>query len=243
MRTLVVVAVIAVGACKDRSAERPAPAAAPIAATRPSGPAPARRPISPMKRTWTRPPGPTQPTAEAAWSAAETAGSAEAWDAAADAFERERERCAPDCLDTAYAAVLARKNALVATPLDAPPGDRPVPLPPRVAAAVAAMDEYVAMADPSDPDVPGMKFLAANALHRYRQPDALERLEALLRDNRADETAAYAANILLDALLNAGRIDDVKRLVDELLADTAFMAGKDQLRATLEKIRALTNAR
>jgi hypothetical protein len=98
------------------------------------------------------------------------------------------------------------------------------------------------MADPADPDVPGLKFLSANMLHKWRQPDALARLEALLREHRGDETAEYATNILLDALLRAGRVAEVTALVDELLGDSAFMAGKDALRQTLEKIRALTAA-
>jgi len=108
--------------------------------------------------------------------------------------------------------VLARKTALGSKPIEPPHGEGPIPIPPRVRALVDALDEYVKMAQPSDPDVVDMSFLAANALSRWRQPDAIERLEALLRDHRNAPSAEYAANILSDALIRSERIVEVDRL-------------------------------
>ena len=99
------------------------------------------------------------------------------------------------------------------------------------------MDAFVAASEPTDPDHVGAKFLAGNLLRRWRQPDALARLEEVLRAHRDHETAEYAANILLDQLLRQGRVAEVQALVAELLADTAFLAGKDELRATLLRIQ------
>nr|MBA3540862.1 hypothetical protein [Deltaproteobacteria bacterium] len=120
----------------------------------------------------------------------------------------------------------------------APPGDDPVAMPPRAQAVVEALDRYVALADADDPDVGGMKFLAGNALARYRQPEALPRLEEVVRAHRDHETAEYAVNILLDVLLRQNRIAEAKILVDDLLADAAFLVGRDELRKTLEDLRA-----
>ncbi len=180
---------------------------------------------------------PTLGTTTDAWSRAENSKNPADWDEAAAAYERELESCAEDCRELAYAIVLARQNALSADPIEPPPGDEPVPMPPRVQAMVAALDRYVALADPSDPDLAGMKFLAGSALRRWHQPDAIARLEAVLREHRGDPTAEYSANLILDALNRSGRTDEMKQLVQELLADSAFLIGKDELRETLERIR------
>lgn len=228
---VVVVGVALLAGCKERRAEPPvAPAAKAVAA-----PTPARRGAP---RTWTRPPTPPAlPRAATAWTAAETANTAEAWDAAAAAYEQVRDACEKGCPDDAYAALLARRNAMRTEAAEPPPGDAPVPLPPRVEAAVAAMDAFVAAAAPDDPDAIGAKFIAGNLLRRWRQPDGLVRLEEVLRAHRDHETAEYAANILLEQLLRQGRVAEVQALVAELLADAAFLAGKDELRATLLRIQ------
>jgi hypothetical protein len=181
---------------------------------------------------------PERRVAEGAWARAEASPSVEAWTAAADAYEAELAGCTDDCADTAYAALLAHKNAFVAEQVVPPPGDAPAPLPPRVQDYVDSLDAFVELADPADPDVAGVKFLAANVLNKWRQPDALARLEEVLREHRGHETSEYAANILLDALLRADRVAEVGALVDELLGDAAFLAGRPQLRETLERLRA-----
>lgn len=220
----IALALVLLTACEARNAAPPPPPSPPVAKHRA-----ATRP----------PPPPALPATAVTWSAAEAAHTAEAWDAAADNYERELVWCTTDCAETAYTVVLARKNALSAAPITPPEGDAPVPVPPRVQAVVDAIDGYVAVADPSDPDLPGMKFLAGAALTKWRQPDALDRLADVLRNYRDAEVAEYAANILIDALLRADRGPEVRALVDELLADTAFLATKPELRETLDKLHAL----
>jgi len=192
---------------------------------------------------------PTLPSTSVSWAIAEAANTAQAWDAVAAAYEHELETCkdasdevasqAPPCRETIYALVLARKNALTAQPLPAPPppGERPVEVPPRVQAVVDALDSYIAIADPDDPDLAGMKFLAGNARARYRQPDAIERFEAVIRDYPTAEFAEYAANLLLDALMRQDRITELRAWVDRLLGDPGFLAGKPALQQTLERLR------
>lgn len=191
------------------------------------------------KRSPTQPSLPPRlPLSAVTWKAAEAAQTPASWDATAEAYELELSTCTDDCVETAYAIALARRNAMQKEDLAPPPGEEPVALSPRAQATVDALDQFAALY-PDDPDAAGCKFVAANILRRHHQPDALARLEALLRENRMDETAEYAANILLDALATQGRMAEVRALVDNLLADDAFMAGKDELRQTLERIRSL----
>jgi hypothetical protein len=223
-------------ACESR---RPPPDRAPAAAppVRTAAPPVARPRPAPPPKAWL-----SIPTTSVAWSFAETHGTAASWDAAADAYQRERAGCADDCREVAYAVVLARKNALLAEPVQPPPGDDPVAMPPRVQAVVDAIDEYVSLADPSDPELAGIRFLAASATVRWRQPDAVARLEAILREHRSAESAEYAANVLVDLLLRADRVDEAREWVDELLADVAFLADKPELQQTLERLRELIAA-
>jgi hypothetical protein len=240
MRGILFAFVVVLGACKERRAEPQAVLAPPErVATRTEAPRTLPTPRR-VPRTETRPTVPRAQAATAvAWARAETRGTAEAWDAAAEAYDQERADCVEDCLETAYAAVLARKNAVLAARLEPPPGDEPVELPPRLRAVVDALDDYVGMTDSLDPDLAGMKFLAASITTRWRQPDAVARLEALLREHPDDPTSEYAANLLLDLLVRADRIAEAKAWVDKLMADEAFLVGKDELRATLERLRGL----
>lgn len=203
-----------------------------------SGSAITARPPRTTPRRWAAPPAPKLPDLSAAWSEAEAKKTAESWDAAADAFTAERTRCTDDCLDAQYAVVLARKNAMAAELPSKPNADEKPPLPARVKALVDSLDEYVKIAPPSDPDVYDMKFLAANALASWNQNDAIARLEELLRDHRSEPSAEYVANMLLNALVRENRIAELRIWVTELLADTAFLQGKDALRATLETLQA-----
>ncbi len=132
---------------------------------------------------------------------------------------------APDREQT-LAVVIERKTALEAQPAD----------PARATAFVAALDDFVRLAEPTDPELPKMRFLAAATQNRWHRPDALPRLEAILRGDRGDETVEYAANMLLDDLNRSGRYDEMAAWVDELLADGGFMAGKDELCGTLERL-------
>lgn len=171
------------------------------------------------------------------WSTAAANNTVEAWNAAAATYTRDRKTCANDCNDRAFAVVLARRNALAAAKLEPPPGvDRP-PVPPEVRALVDAVDDYVAIAPPDDPTVVENKFVAASALYRWHSNEALDRLEEMLRIHRYDELAEYSANMLLDMLISTNNIDQMKYWVYELLGDARFMAGKDELRQTLEMLR------
>ena len=195
---------------------------------------------APTRRNWSRPRIP--PALTGAWSTAETTNSAQSWSAVADAYARDRARCTTDCLDAAYAVVLTRKNAVSANPPLQPPkledtAPGAAPLPDRVKALVAALDDYVKLAPATDPDIIEMKFLAANALFRWNQSDSIARLEELLREHRDDPAAEYAANMLLDALMRANRIEELKAWVADLLADTAFLSSKDALRLTLQQLQ------
>jgi len=160
---------------------------------------------------------------------------ADGWDAAAAEIERELAGCT-DCRDAAHRLVLARKNALTLAPVAPPPGDDSLPVPERVRAVVAAIDRYAAVADPKDPELPGLKFLAGAALARWRDPEAFDRLAAQLRDYPSDETAEYAANILLDLLNRGGNYEEMRTWVDTLRANPALLAGRPDLRAILDKL-------
>ena len=176
-----------------------------------------------------------------AWSVAEASNTAASWDVAAEAYARELEDCddaREDCREKVYAIVLARRNAFMAEPIKPPEGDKPVSLPPRVQELVDALDHYAAVGDPDDPDVAGVKFLAANHLRRWRQPDAIERFEAVLRTHPTTEVAEYAANLLLDSLMRQERIEELKVWVARLLGDAAFLAGKPELEETLRRLKA-----
>jgi hypothetical protein len=222
--------VAALAACKDKRAQPPpARAKAAVPSPRPAGPAPTLPPDKPVTHMLER---------EAfMWSFAEARNTAAGWDAAATAFEQELASCDANCAETAYAILLARKNALLVEPIKPPPGEEPLDLPPRVQAALDASDQYVALGDPDDHDVKGSRFIAASLTYRWRQPDAIDRLIEILKFHRDHPTAEYAANQLLDLLMRADRGDELRQWVGVLLADATFLADKPELRTTLERLR------
>lgn len=197
-----------------------------------------------VPRATTPPPSlPRLPQTVVAWAAAEAARSPRAWVSAADAYERELDGClatgaTSGCAEDAYAVVLARKAAIGDDEKTPPPGTDPAPVPADVQETIDAMDRYSGLAEPGDVDAAGMRFLAGNMLNRYRQPEGIARLENVIHEDRNFEFAEYAANILLDALIRAGKTDEARALVTELLADSAFLAAHPDLRATLEQLRA-----
>jgi hypothetical protein len=235
----VVLGLVVVTACKpDQKPPPPKPQAPPVT-------------VAPAKRAPPAPslPGPSHPPTYKldhepfVWAFAEASGTAAAWNAAAESFEEALATCTKDCAKTAYAVMLARRNALGVDPIKPPSPDAPPPaeLPDRVQAVVDSIDQFVALGDPTDPDVGGAKFLAASVMYRWQQQvDAVARLEAILRDHRDLPIAEYAANELLDTLMRANRVTELRAWVADLLADATFLAGKDELRQTLERIRALT---
>ncbi|HET9624734.1 MAG TPA: tetratricopeptide repeat protein [Kofleriaceae bacterium] len=151
--------------------------------------------------------------------------------------------------ESAYAAVLGWKNALnvdprvktVATedkPSDAKAG--PQPIPEREQKMLAAFDIYINyIKDPKDDELVGMKFLKANIYRRFNHFDeAIPVFLDILEHHKQHETAEYSANLLLDLYNSQKRYDEMLVLVDKLDADQKFLEGKDDLKATLGKLKA-----
>jgi len=151
--------------------------------------------------------------------------------------------------ESAYAAVLAWKNALNVDPrVKAPPPmddsktpskvPEPQPIPEREVKMMGAFDVYINyIKDPKDPDLVGMKFLKANIYRRYNHFDeATPIFLDILKNHRQHETAEYSANLLLDTYNRAQKYDELVKLAKELTADKAFLDGKDDLKERLVSI-------
>jgi outer membrane protein assembly factor BamD (BamD/ComL family) len=191
--------------------------------------------------------------AELLWSRAESEKQArlqtELWENAAVAFTDvvKLGKVEPRLMkESAYAAVLGWKNALNVDPrkkedIDIK-GDKkaePKPIPEREQKMLAAFDIYINyIKDPKDDDLVAMKFTKANIFRRYNHFDeAIPIFMDILDHHRQHETAEYSANLLLDTYNNQGRFDDMLVLVDKLDGDTKFLEGKEDLKATLAKIK------
>ncbi len=221
--SLLVVAVAMTGACKADP-------------TPPPPPSPTPRALPPTEK-----PAAARDRAVEAWKAAELAATAEGWDLAGDRFGDVAKACtAPglECRDVAYKAALARGHAARIEGLPKPTlEDAPIPLPRRTREVADAADRFIELAGADDPEVPGMRFLAAAAYGRYGWDDlAVPRFEAVLRKHPKHEVAGYAANLLLDTLNRAKRYDELQLWANVLLADEALLAAKPELRALLERL-------
>lgn len=155
--------------------------------------------------------------------------------------------------ESAYAAVLGWKNALNVDPRqeakdaeaqedkeqDKKPGP-PQAIPERQQKMLAAFDIYINyIKDPKDDELVGMKFLKANMYRRYNHFDeAIPIFEDIIEHHPEHETAEYSANLLLDTYRRLGKFDEMLALVDKLDANTKFLEGKDDLKATLAKLKA-----
>jgi len=176
-----------------------------------------------------------------AWKDAEQAATAERWDEAAERYGDVVKDCtAPslECRDVAYKAALARGHAARLEGIPKPTlAGSPIPMPARTQAVADAADRFIELAGPDDPEVPGMRFLAAASYSRYGWDDtALPRFEAVLRSHPTHDVAEYAANLLLDTLNRAQRYDELRLWTKVLLADEALLAAKPQLRALLQRL-------
>ena len=155
--------------------------------------------------------------------------------------------------EAAYAAVLGWKNALNVDPRAKQQADidekaldkekdiaKPKEIPAREQKMLAAFDIYINyIKDPKDDELVGMKFLKANIYRRYNQWDkALPLFQEILDKHREHETAEYAANLLLDSYNRLQRYDDMLALADKLTKDPKFLEGKEDLSATLKKLKA-----
>jgi tetratricopeptide (TPR) repeat protein len=155
--------------------------------------------------------------------------------------------------ESAYAAVLGWKNALNVDPRaeakeaedadaknpDKKPGP-PQPIPERQQKMLAAFDIYINyIKDPKDDELVGMKFLKANMYRRYNHFDeAIPIFMDILEHHSEHETAEYSANLLLDTYNRLGKFDDMLALADKLDQNPKFLEGKDDLKATLNKLKA-----
>jgi len=197
--------------------------------------------------------------AELLWSRAENEKNArlqtELWENAAVAFTdvvKTGKLDAKMTKEAAYASVLGWKNALNVDPRAKQQAEiddkaynektinEPKPIPEREQKMLAAFDIYIQyIKDPKDDELVGMKFLKANMYRRYNHWDkALPLFQEILDKHREHETAEYAANLLLDSYNRLQRYDEMIALADKLTKDPKFLEGKDDLAATLKKLKA-----
>lgn len=151
--------------------------------------------------------------------------------------------------ESAYAAVLAWKNALNVDPrVKAPPPElepkegkipEPQPIPEREEKMLAAFDVYIEyIKDPKDEDLVDMKFVKANIYRRYNHFDkALPIFEDIYRNHRSHVTAEFSVNLILDSLNKTQRFDELIKWVDILLEDKKFIEDKEELTERLEVLK------
>jgi tetratricopeptide (TPR) repeat protein len=191
--------------------------------------------------------------AELLWSRAESEKNArlqtEQWENAAVAFTDVVKLGKIDARrmkESAYAAVLGWKNALNVDPRKKEEIDlkidkkaEPKPIPERELKMLAAFDIYINyIKDPKDDDLVAMKFTKANIYRHYNHfEEAIPIFMDILDHHKQHETAEYAANFLLDVYNNQQRYDAMLVLVDKLDGDAKFLEGKDDLKATLAKLK------
>jgi TolA-binding protein len=193
--------------------------------------------------------------AELLWSRAENEKNArlqtEQWENAAIAFTDVVKLGKVEARlmkEAAYAAVLGWKNALNVDPRAKQQADmdnkadkkaEPKPIPEREQKMLAAFDIYINyIKDPKDDDLVAMKFTKANIYRRYNHfEEAIPIFMDILEHHKQHETAEYSANLLLDTYNSQARYDDMLALVDKLDGDAKFLDGKDDLKATLAKLK------
>jgi len=158
--------------------------------------------------------------------------------------------------EAAYAAVLGWKNALNVDPRvkqqaeiedkkDYDKKPEPKPIPEREEKMLKAFDIYINyIKDPKDDELVGMKFLKANIYRRYNHFDeAIPIFMDILDKHRDHETAEYSANLLLDTYNRLQRYDEMLALAEKLAKDPKFLEGKEDLAATLKKLKAQSMAK
>lgn len=153
--------------------------------------------------------------------------------------------------ESAYAAVLAWKNALDVDPRtkapptpedDEKPAEKvpePQDIPEREQKMIEAFDIYIEyIKDPKDEELVMMKFLKARLFWRYNHLDKAVPLFGDIIENHMDhESAEYSANLLLDSLNRLQRYDEMIKWVDILIAKKAFLEDKEDLAERLETLK------
>jgi len=151
--------------------------------------------------------------------------------------------------EAARATALAWMNALdIVTPGDTkvaigkPPRSRPraLPLKGLDAKLVAAVAAYTQQAPDADEDLAQMRLAAATILRRNRHFDeAATMLDEFLEHHQDHTRAELAANLMLDSMVQAGRLDEALQVADAIAADRAFVDGKQELQRTIQRLRLL----
>jgi TolA-binding protein len=163
------------------------------------------------------------------------------WQRSAEAFATH------DTPEAARAAALAWMNALDIVVPDAtkimlgkPPRSRPraLPLATLDAKLVAAVIAYTRHAPSADDELAQMRLAAASILRRYRHFDeAATMLDEFLEHHQAHPRAELAANLMLDSMIQARKLDEVLEVADAIAADRTFVDGKPELQRNLQLLR------
>lgn len=228
MRTSLLALIVALPACKT---DQPARSENTVAMA-PSATAPRRAKLPALTRTNALVVH-VQLRAEMAWNDATSANTSDAWDLAADLFQRALASCRADCRELAYSEVLARKNAVMTDPSLRPPAEKPtspVPLPARIEAMVDAADQYIAASPPDDPDALGAAFIAGQQYNNYGWIDeSTTRFANVILTKPTEDVALYSANLMLDAFNRSERWDEMLQWARDLQANTVLMATHPEL--------------
>ena len=154
--------------------------------------------------------------------------------------------------ESAYAAVLAWKNALavdprqkvkVAVPKEMEEGKTAVvakkEIGERELKMLSAFDVYIDyIKDPKDQELVMMKFLKARIYWRHNHFDeAIPLFEDIIHNHLAHETGEYSVNLLLDTLNRAHKYELMIKWVDILQKKKKFLEDKDDLAAQLEVLK------
>ncbi|HEY5925684.1 MAG TPA: tetratricopeptide repeat protein [Kofleriaceae bacterium] len=150
--------------------------------------------------------------------------------------------------EAARAAALAWMNALdVVAPADKvvigkPPRKKPraQPLKGLDAKLVAAVTAYAELAPNPDEDFAQMLLASATILRRTRRFDeAATMLDEFLEHHQNHARAELVANLLLDSMVQTGKLDDALEVADAIAADRAFVDGKHDLQRNIQLLRLL----
>ena len=183
--------------------------------------------------------------AEVLWARADHETNAkvrrERWQRAAEMFS------AIATPEAARASALAWMNALdVVLPADAKvklaratrTAPRALPLPAVDAKLIAAITAYEKQGPADDDELAQMRLAAAMTWRRYRHFDeAATMLDAFLEHHQGSARAELAANLLLDSMIQRGKLDEALEVVDAIAADHSFVDGKPELLRNLQLLR------
>ncbi len=193
--------------------------------------------------------------AELAWQRAEGEKNArratDLWENAAVAFTdvvKSGKVKGKQLKESAYAAVLAWKNALAIDPRTKAPSTatanykkipKAKPIPARRMKMIAAFDIYIKyVKNPKDDELVMMKFLKARIYWRYNHlAKAVPLFGDIVKTHPDHETALYAANLLLDTLNRGQMYGKMLKWVDYMLSKKKWLEDKEELASTLNTLK------